>query len=204
MASDAARRSQLAPPAGYRVLWLLYATKPEGPLPRRWRGLVSYGRLDIAARFLLASLYPGGSLLRDAALLLFLDAGRGEGEAIAFEPPCLPESASGEEEAAAMLLDALRGRLGCSSGPATLRGLVLGARRAGYRAVLLSEKGGSMKLRQDTDYLLIVGSRVDPPPSTPRDEAWSIGCLPYLASTVAAYINLKRRTRYMGETTRGA
>lgn len=179
----------LAPP-GYRAGWLLYAHRPRGPLPRRWRGLVGYGRLDIAARFMLAALYPGGLLLGDSFMLLFLDEGGGEGEALLFEPDCLPGEMHEEEEAARLLLDALRGGR-CRRGPASLRGLLLSARRGGYRVVALREGGGEPRAG-DGGYLFLVGSRVDPPTNVPVDEVWGLGCFPYLASTVAAYINLVR------------
>ena len=181
-------------PAGYRLLWLLYTVHPPGAPPRRWRGLVGYGRLDIAARFLLAALYPGGKLLDDSALFLFLDRGGSVGEGILFEPRCLPEAMDSEAEAGELLLAALRGRGGCSMVPdASLRGLLLAARRRGYRVVLLSEEGGPINAHRDVSYVLVVGSRVDPPRDLPVDEAWRIGCMPYLASTVAAYINLELR-----------
>jgi tRNA (pseudouridine54-N1)-methyltransferase len=190
---------------GVWLLWLLYAREPGGPPPRRWRGLVGYGRLDIAARFLEAALYPSGGLLRDSAVLLFLDRGGGEGRALLLQPSCLPERLRGEEEASTLLLRHLRGGGGCRWLEAGLRGLVLWAEKRGYTPVLLREDGepfgrGLLGRR----LLLIVGSRVDPPDWVPHRLRARVGCLPYLASTVAAYINLMRLEAGERETLAGS
>lgn len=181
-------------PPGLRVLWLAYARAPEGPPPRRWRGLVGYGRLDIAARLLLAALYPGGRLLEDTGLILFLDRGSGEGEALVFEPSCMPAAMEEEREASELLLTHLRGSGGCHRGPASLRGLTISARRRGYRVLLLREDGAPLRpeiLGEGVAFVL--GTRVDPPEEgLVLDGRVSVGCMPYLASSVVAYINLLR------------
>ena len=189
--------SRLGPPllhGGERRVWLLYARAPPGPPPRRWRGLVGYGRLDVAARVLLAALYPGGRLLGDSALLVFLDRSGGgeEGSVVGLHAGCLPGEMLYEREAAALLLDALRGRGGCPVAEGlSLRGLLLSAGRAGFRRLLLSEDGGPLGPGLlDGRLLLLLGGAVDPPAEAgPVDARVRVGCRSYLASSVAAYIN---------------
>ncbi len=181
-------------------MWLLYTRVPagEGP-PRRWRGLVGYGRLDVAARVLLAALYPGGRLLEGDAVLVYLDpGGSGEGgEVLVLEPGCLPGGMVYEREAAAVLLEALRGRRCRRLGGVTLRGLLLAAGRRGYRRVGLREGGGRLQPPGER-LVLLLGGAVDPPWRLLGGvvDAWTgVGCRSYLASTVAAYVNAYRLLR---------
>ncbi len=177
-------------PAGVDAAWLAYARLPEGPLPRRWRGLVGYGRLDIAVRVLLAALYPGGRLLRGDSFLLYLDAGGG-GRLVALDSSCLPPELGGEAEAGEVLLAALRGEACGSAEAPGLGSVVRLLRRRGLRVVLLSERGERLRgHRRGTVYLL--GLREDPPGDLEVDEEASVGPCSYLASSVAAYINLHR------------
>ena len=181
--------------AGRGLLWLLYARDPGGRPPRRWRGLVGYGRLDIAARFLLAALYPEGRYNGDT-LLLYLDReGEGlRGRLLVLGRDCLPSSMAWEREAATVLLEALRSKRCRTLGETSLRGVVLAARRAGRRVLLLHETGHLLAGEPVWDrVMLVVGSRIDPPLRGPGyDAVVRVGCRSYLASSVAAYINLLR------------
>ncbi len=178
-------------PVGVDAAWLAYARLPEGPLPRRWRGLVGYGRLDIAVRVLLAALYPGGRLLRGDSFLLYLDAGSGSGRLIVLDSSCLPGELGSEAEAGEALLAALRGEACGSAEAPGLGAVVRMLRRRGLRVVLLSERGRRLRVhRRGTVYVL--GLRDDPPGGLEADEEASVGPCSYLASSVAAYINLHR------------
>jgi len=192
------REVTIPEPDELKLLWLLYARRPEGMPPRRWRGLVGYGRLDIAARFLLASLYPGGRLLSGRGLLLFLDRG-GEGKAVLLGPGCLPERLEGEPAAATLLLRVLRGGMCGGLAPAEWGALLRELRRAGWRIVLLREDGSALEPRLLRGAVLVVGSRVDPPERGPYDARIRVGCFPYLASAVAAYINLVLESGLLGD-----
>jgi len=178
-------------PLGVDAAWLAYARLPEEPPPRRWRGLMGYGRLDIAARVLLAALYPGGRLLHGDSFLLYLDAGNGTGRLVAMDSSCLPAGLGDEAGAGEALLAALRGSA-CRSAEAPGLGAVVRAmRRRGLRVVLLSERGSRLRgHRRGTVYVL--GLRDDPPRGLEVDEEASVGPCSYLASSVAAYINLRR------------
>ena len=191
--------SALEPVLGGRLdaVWLAYGRRPSGPPPRRWRGLAGYGRLDIAARVLLAALYPGGTLEEDSALLVYLDSDKPL--LLVFEPGCLPEGILYEHESGEVLLQVLRGRQSRRAEPAPpLPELLALLRARGYQVLQLSEKGERLQgHRPGTVYLL--GLRVDPPEGLPVDGYASIGPCSYLASHVAAYINaLKRLTRRPG------
>ena len=183
----------LEPVLGSRLdtVWLAYGRRPPGPPPRRWRGLVGYGRLDIAARVLLAALYPGGVLEKDSAFLVYLDSS--EPLLLVFEPGCLPEGMLYEHESGEVLLQVLRGRQCRRAEPALPLPELLGLLRArGYRVLQLSEKGERLQNhRPGTVYLL--GLRVDPPGGLPVDGYASVGPCSYLASHVAAYINALKR-----------
>ncbi|MET1127716.1 MAG: hypothetical protein ABWW70_00145 [Thermoproteota archaeon] len=178
----------------YDALWIVYARDPEAPPPKRWRSLVSYGRLDIVARVLLAALYPGGALDGDTALILYLEGDNRAG-IYEFTPECLPETAHYEEEAARILLAALHGSSSCSSvvgGDApSLEGLARLYRKAGYAVKVLRE-GGKLLQQHTPRSAYIVGTYVDPPPLRGFDH-FSVGPCSYLASHVVAYVNALRR-----------
>ncbi len=174
-----------------QILWLYYAEKPSSPLPRRWRGLVNYGRLDIVARLLLASLYPRGRLEEDSGSILFLDEGKGEGDCVLFTGECLPSSMRYEHDSAKLLLDSLQGQ-GCPVFKRVNLFALIRRLRSMYEIVLLSESGNPIDaLEKEKSYLFIIGTRVDPPRNLAElsDRIVKVGCRSYLASTVAAYIN---------------
>ncbi|NOZ88855.1 MAG: hypothetical protein GXO15_02920, partial [Crenarchaeota archaeon] len=185
------------------LVWLLYTRVPAGVgPPRRWRGLVGYGRLDVAARVMLAALYPGRRLLEGDAMLVYLDAG-GSGEdggVLVLEPGCLPGGMVYEREAASVLLEALRGRRCRRLSGVTLRGLLLAAGRRGYRRVGLREGGERLRPPRGR-LLLLLGGAVDPPWRLVEGaiDVWAgVGCRSYLASTVAAYVNAYRLLKAAG------
>ncbi len=174
-----------------QVLWLYYAEKPSNSLPRKWKGLVNYGRLDIVARLLLASLYPTGKLEENSSSILFLDEGDGEGDCVLFTRRCLPSSMSYEHDSAKLLLDSLKGQ-GCPVFKHVNLFALIRRLRNMYKVVFLAESGSSMKtIEGGKNYLFIIGTRVDPPGVLAElsDKIVRVGCRSYLASTVAAYIN---------------
>jgi len=173
------------------TVWIAYGRRPEGPPPRRWKSLVGYGRLDIAARVLLAALYPGGTLEGDSALTVYLDSD--EPLLLVFEPSCLPDVMIYEHESGEVLVRALRGQACHRVEPAPrLPELLEILRGQGYRVLQLSEKGERLQGHvPGTVYLL--GLRVDPPEGLPVNGYASIGPCSYLASHVAAYINALKR-----------
>ncbi|KSW12175.1 hypothetical protein CF15_05285 [Pyrodictium occultum] len=172
------------------TLWIAYGERPPGPPPRRWRGLTGYGRLDIAARVLLAALYPRGRLEEDSGLLVYLGSERPA--ALSLLPSCLPGEMEYEHESAELLLRVLRGEACRLLDPAPpLVELLRALRARGYRVVLLTERGGRLRRhRRGTAYVL--GLRVDPPRGLPVDEEASVGPCSYLASHVTAYVNALR------------
>ena len=178
-------------------IWLVYGRSPGDSLPRSWRGLVNYKRLDVIPRVVLSALYPGGVLLRDSALLVFLDMSkRGErGELVALYDECMPRKALYEHEVAPLFLRSLRGEECVLVDDVSLIYIMRLLRRNWYRLVALSEKGDTMRPSVLRGRLVIVlGSYFDPPARIldEVDESYSIGPCSYLASHVAAYINALR------------
>jgi len=179
------------------VIWLVYSKDPGGRLPRSWKGLVNHKRLDVIPRIALSALYPGGMLLRDSALLVFLDSGeRGEqGKLVALYGECMPREALYEREVAPLFLRSLRGEECVLVNDASLVYVMRLLRKNGYRLIALSEKGnliGPSALRGRL--VLVLGSYFDPPARMlgEVDKSYSIGPCSYLASHVAAYINALR------------
>ena len=179
-----------------RITWLLYATLPPAQqLPRRWSGLVNYGRLDIAARGLLAALYPTGRY-NGSALLLHIDTGGGGEQAtIIFNKQCLPETMHYEHESSQLLLNALR-KNKCPVTHATLSRILICMKQHGYTRILLKEGAKPLhtlkKIWGREKILFIIGTREDPPIHAAHhaDHVASIGCHAYLTTSVISYINL--------------
>lgn len=178
-------------------IWLVYSRDPGGRLPRSWKGLVNYKRLDVIPRVVLSALYPGGTLLRDSALLVFLDSGEdGErGRLVALHGECMPREALYEHEVAPLFLRSLRGEACIHIDDTSLVYVMRLLRKNGYRLVAMSEKGDMMRPSVLRGRLVIIlGSYFDPPARIldKVDGFYSIGPCSYLASHVAAYINALR------------
>lgn len=170
------------------LVFLAYARRPSQPLPRRWQGLVNYGRLDILVRVVLASLFPQGVVEKGVQLLAFLERGGGEGEVILFDGSCLPGRAVYEHDVGPYVLEALAGRR-CGRAGAGYREVLGELRSLGYRVVVLHESG--RRLSRYTPYTVyIVGLREDPPLGVGEDAVESVGPRSYLASHVVAFIRL--------------
>lgn len=180
-----------------RNLWLIYSVKPPGNPPKRWQGLVNYGRLDVVSRVLLAALYPGGRFLQDSALLLYLDNSRNgeDGDLLVFGEVCMPSRARYEHEVAPVLLSALRGKACTRAESLSLVFVVRRLKRLGYRVLALRE--GARRIRRgdvDGDVVFLLGSYYDVPEKvlSEADISVSIGPCSYLASHVAAFVNALR------------
>ncbi len=178
-------------------IWLVYSRDPGNKLPRSWKGLVNYKRLDIIPRIALSALYPGGVLLQDSALLVFLDSGeKGEqGKIVALYEECMPREALYEREVAPLFLRSLRGEECILVDNASLVYVARLLRKNGYRLIALSEKGDRIRPSVLSGRLvLVLGSYFDPPARilSEVEESYSIGPCSYLASHVAAYINALR------------
>ncbi|GEM_PF-4600263 len=181
----------------YDAVWLLYSRRPRGQLPRRWKGLVGYGRLDIVARAILASNYVSPSIDSDSALLLYLDDEHSP-QLIYLEPKCMPSVMKYEHESAQFLLEVLRGRTNClvENNPPTLVGLAKRFSSQGYKVVQLIEEG-KLLTEHVHNTLYILGTHIDPP-ILEKIEKRSIGPFSYLTSHVIAYINIVLRKKLLG------
>ncbi|BEP17163.1 hypothetical protein PYJP_05150 [Pyrofollis japonicus] len=180
-----------------RSLWFIYSVKPPGDPPKRWQGLVNYGRLDVVSRVLLAALYPGGQLLQNSALLLYLDNSRDgkDGDLVVFDEACMPPRAYYEHEVAPVLLSALRGKACARAESLSLIFVVRRLKRLGYRVLALRE--GARRIRRsdvDEGVVFLLGSYYDVPEKalSEADISVSIGPCSYLASHVAAFVNALR------------
>jgi tRNA (pseudouridine54-N1)-methyltransferase len=141
-------------------------------------------------------MYPGGRLLEDSVLVLFLGAEGGEvGDAFFFEPGCMPREACCEDDLGGFFLSALRGSTPCrvARGVSPLYVARWLRRRGGGRLVALAEKGGPLEAPGEGDVLLL-GTHRDPPARLVEaaDARASVGPFSYLASHVAAYVNAVR------------
>ncbi|ABM80630.1 hypothetical protein [Hyperthermus butylicus] len=172
----------------YTLVWVAYAREPANSPPKRWTGLVGYGRLDILVRVVLAALYPGGVRDPHSLLIAFLDSTKPR--AIVLTGDCLPQRAVYESDIGAYILEALRGER-CKSYIVSggLRELIAWLKSQGYRVVVLHESGRPFTGYQPyTAYIL--GLRDDPPLGVGEDAVESLGARSYLASHVTAFIRL--------------
>ncbi len=176
----------------YDVVWLLYSRKPSGDPPRRWKGLVGYGRLDIVARALLASHYISFNIDNNSALLLYLDD-KHSPQLLYLEPHCMPTKMKYEHESAQFLLRVLRRETNCviDNDPPTLLGVVKRLSSTGYRVVQLAENE-ELLTSHLPQTLYVLGTHIDPP-RLEGIERRSIGPFSYLTSHVIAYINIVLR-----------
>ncbi|AEM38145.1 protein of unknown function DUF358 [Pyrolobus fumarii 1A] len=170
-----------------RVVWLVFSSGRawyRGGI-RGWAG--SSGRLDVVARVMLAACYPG------------CDAQGGCLFAASLQGPALFVHEAGgrmcrEYEAGEEILRGLQGVSRLSMVYPGLSGVELLslAKSLGYRVLLLSERCPVSWRVSLNRRVVVLGADIDPPSAVHSlaDECISVGPISYLASSVAALLNV--------------